>query len=98
VSVRVPGLIVSDDSGTLTVAGVNGAGIMAASEWSVGQELASGQLVRVLPEWLYDWTSAVHVVMPPGRFIPAKTRAFIDRLVTEFAPDPPWRRISERGH
>ncbi|HZF43023.1 MAG TPA: LysR family transcriptional regulator [Sphingomonadaceae bacterium] len=98
VSVRVPGLIVSDDSGTLTVAGVNGAGIMAASEWSVGQELASGQLVRVLPEWLYDWTSAVHVVMPPGRFIPAKTRAFIDRLVAEFAPDPPWRRISERGH
>jgi DNA-binding transcriptional LysR family regulator len=79
----------------MTAAGVHGAGIMAASEWSIGQDLASGRLVRVLPEWDYDWTSAVHIVMPPGRFVPAKTRAFIDRLVHEFTPDPPWNRFSE---
>jgi DNA-binding transcriptional LysR family regulator len=97
VTVRVSGPIVSDDSGTMTAAGVHGAGIMAASEWSIGEELASGQLVRVLPEWLYDWTSAVHIVMPPGRFVPAKMRAFIDRLVHEFTPGPPWSRCFERA-
>ena len=96
-TVRVSGPVVSDDSGTMTAACVNGAGIMAASEWSVGEELASGQLVRVLPEWLYDWTSAVHIVMPPGRFVPAKMRAFIDRLVHEFTPEPPWSRCVERA-
>jgi DNA-binding transcriptional LysR family regulator len=97
VTARVSGPIVSDDSGTLKVAGVNGAGIMAAAEWSISQDLASGRLVRVLPEWLYDWSSAVHIVMPPGRFVPAKTRAFIDRLVHEFTPEPPWRRVFDLG-
>lgn len=93
--VRVSGPIVSDEGGSMTVAGVHGAGIMVASEWSIGQDLASGRLVRVLPEWCYDRTSAVHVVMPQGRFVPAKTRAFVDRLVREFTPAPPWSRCSE---
>jgi DNA-binding transcriptional LysR family regulator len=92
VTVRVSGPIVSDEGGSMTVAGVHGAGIMVASEWSIGQDLASGRLVRVLPEWRYDRSSAVHIVMPRGRFVPAKTRAFVDRLASEFAPDPPWRR------
>lgn len=92
VTVRVSGSIVSDDGGTMTAACMHGAGIMVASEWSIGQDLASGRLVRVLPEWRYDRTSTVHIVMAQGRFVPAKTRAFIDRLVQEFTPDPPWRR------
>jgi DNA-binding transcriptional LysR family regulator len=92
VMVRVSGPIVSDEGASMTVAGVNGAGIMVASEWSIGQDLAAGRLVRVLPDWRYDWTSAVHIVLPPGKFVPAKTRVFIDRLVQEFMPTPPWNR------
>jgi DNA-binding transcriptional LysR family regulator len=92
VTVRVSGAIISDEGGSLTAAGLNGAGIMEASEWSIGHDLASGRLVRVLPEWQYDWSSAVHIVLPPGRFIPAKTRVFIDRIVQEFTPTPPWSR------
>lgn len=96
VTVRVSGPIVSDEGGTMTIAGVHGAGIMVASEWSIGRDLASGRLVRVLPEWRYDRSSAVHIVMPQGRFVPAKTRAFIDRLVQEFTPDPPWHRCQDQ--
>lgn len=92
VSVRVSGPIVSDEGGSMTVAGINGAGIMVASEWSIGTDLAAGRLVRVLPEWRYDWTSSVHIVMPPGKFVPAKTRAFIERVIAEFSPVPPWKR------
>jgi DNA-binding transcriptional LysR family regulator len=92
ITVRVSGPIVSDEGGSMTVAGIAGAGIMVASEWSIGPDLASGRLVRVLPEWRYDWTSAVHIVLPPGRFVPAKTRVFVDRLVQEFTPTPPWSR------
>jgi DNA-binding transcriptional LysR family regulator len=95
VTVRVSGPMVSDEGGTMTVAGVHGAGIMVASEWSIGRDLASGRLVRVLPDWCYDRTSAVHIVMPQGRFLPAKTRAFVDRLVQEFTPQPPWLGCSE---
>jgi hypothetical protein len=61
----------------------------AASEWLIGQDLASGRLVRVPPEWRYDRTSDVQIVMPNGRFVPAKTRAFVDRLVRELTPGPP---------
>jgi DNA-binding transcriptional LysR family regulator len=92
VTVRVSGPFISDEGGSMTTAGLHGAGIMVASEWSIGRDLASGRLVRVLPEWSYDRTSAVHFVMPQGRFVPAKTRAFADRLVREFTPDPPWNR------
>lgn len=96
VTVRVSGPIVSDEGGSMTAAGVAGAGIMLASEWSIGHDLASGRLVRVLPKWRLDWTSAVHIVLPPGRFVPAKARVFVDRLVEEFTPGPPWSRSSER--
>lgn len=92
ITVRVSGPIVSDEGGSMTAAGVHGAGIMVASEWSIGQDLASGRLMRVLPEWCYDWTSAVQIVLPPGRFVPAKTRVFVERLVHEFTPVPPWKR------
>lgn len=79
----------------MPVAGVHGAGIMVASEWSIGPDLASGRLVRVLPEWRYYRTSAVHIVMPQGQFVPAKTRTFIDRLMQGFRSDPPWNRCQD---
>jgi DNA-binding transcriptional LysR family regulator len=91
-TVRVAGPLVSTDSGSMVIAGLNGGGIMVASEWSIGRDLAAGRLVRVLPEWCFDHAASVHVVLPPGRFVPAKTRAFVDRLVQEFTPTPPWNR------
>jgi DNA-binding transcriptional LysR family regulator len=96
-TVRVTGSLVSTEGGSMVVAGLNGGGIMVASEWSIGRDLAAGRLVRVLPEWCFDHVSAVHVVLPPGRFVPAKTRAFVDRLVQEFTPTPPWNRLQDDG-
>jgi len=91
-TVRVSGPLVSTEGGSMVVAGLNGGGIMLASEWSIGRDLAAGRLVRALPEWCFDHVSAVHIVLPPGRFVPAKTRAFVDHLVQEFTPTPPWNR------
>jgi DNA-binding transcriptional LysR family regulator len=92
IAVRVGGPLVSDDGETLVIACTQGSGIMLAPDWLVGQELLDGRLVRVLPEWLLDLDGAVQIVLPPGRFVPAKTRAFIDSVVAEFTPDPPWLR------
>jgi DNA-binding transcriptional LysR family regulator len=97
ITVRVAGPMVSTEAGSMIVAGLNGGGIMVASEWSVGRDLAAGRLVRVLPEWCVDHVSTVHIVLPPGRFVPAKTRAFVDRLVQEFTPTPPWNRCQDDG-
>ncbi|MBN7135653.1 transcriptional regulator [Lysobacter enzymogenes] len=89
---RIPAAIVSDDGEGLLAACIAGAGIMPAPEWLIGRELAQGQLLRVLPQWRVDYDGAVHAVLPPGRLVPAKTRAFVDRLVREFEPQPPWLR------
>lgn len=93
VVVRVDGPLLSHDGATMVTACRHGAGIAMASDWSVGRDLVDGRLVRILPDWEADRDSAVHVVMPPGRLLPAKTRAFVDRLIREMTPVAPWRRI-----
>ncbi|MFK3647817.1 LysR family transcriptional regulator [Lysobacter enzymogenes] len=89
---RIDAAIVSDEGEGLLAACVQGAGILPAPEWLIGRELADGRLVRVLPQWRADYDGAIHVVLPPGRLVPAKTRAFVDRLAQEFEPAPPWLR------
>src|SRR5690554_4287710 len=84
-SQAIAGSIVSDDDEGLLVACLGGAGIMPAPAWLVAAELRSGALVRVLPRWRFDFDAAVHVVLPPGRLVPAKTRVFVDRLAGELA-------------
>ena len=67
---------------------------MLASDWLIGRELADGRLVEVLPGWSFDGagTGAVQAVLPSGRLVPAKTRAFVDWIAAAFAPAPPWSR------
>jgi DNA-binding transcriptional LysR family regulator len=89
-TVRVAGQFRSDDGGSMVAAALNGGGIMLASEWSIGKYIASGQLIRVLPEWRLDHEGNAHILLPPGRLVPAKTRVFVDRLIAEFTPSPPW--------
>jgi DNA-binding transcriptional LysR family regulator len=88
---RVAGRIMSDEGEGLLAMCLGGAGIMVATEWMIGQELADGRLVRVLPDWRFDFDGAVQLVLPPGRLVPAKVRVFLDRLVQELTP-PPWLR------
>ncbi|KAA2234640.1 LysR family transcriptional regulator [Salinarimonas soli] len=97
VTQRVSGSIVSDEGEGLFAACIAGAGILPASDWEIGQELADGRLVRVLPQWRFDVESAVQVVLPPGRLIPAKTRAFVEWLARDFVPTPPWHRCGPTG-
>jgi DNA-binding transcriptional LysR family regulator len=92
VTVRVSGPLLSDDGETLVMACTQGVGIMLASDWLVGQEVLDGRLVKVLPDWLLDMDGSVQIVLPPGRFVPAKTRAFVHHIVAEFTPVPPWLR------
>jgi len=89
---RIDAAIVSDDGEGLLAACLQGAGILPAPQWLIGRELAEGRLQRVLPQWKIDYDGAVHAVLPPGRLVPAKTRAFVDRLAREFEPQPPWLR------
>lgn len=63
---------------------VAGAGVALAAHVYAVQGVKAGRLVQVLPEWQAQPASA-WAVFPNRRLMPARTRLFIDMLVTEAA-------------
>ncbi len=61
-----------------------GAGVSSLEALTVQESIAAGRLVRVLPRWTLP-TGGVYAVLPPGRHVPAKVRAFIDFYKTWLA-------------
>jgi DNA-binding transcriptional LysR family regulator len=77
VSVAVGGRVrVSSAEGT-RAAVLAGLGITIASEWMFAPELASGDVVRLLPDWTLP-AMDLWAVFPTGRLVSAKARAFAD--------------------
>jgi DNA-binding transcriptional LysR family regulator len=88
-AVRVRGRVWSNNGDALYHAALEGLGILLNPTFIVGEALRDGRLVPVLPGWrVPDLT--VNAVYPPNRFLPAKTRAFIDHLAARFGPAPYW--------
>ena len=76
----------------LAYAAIAGLGIALKPTFIVGEALRDGRLVPVLPGWSVP-PLGVHAVWPPSRYLPFKTRAFIDHLAACFGPDPYWDRV-----
>jgi DNA-binding transcriptional LysR family regulator len=91
-TVRVGSRIWSNNGEALAYAAIAGLGIALKPTFIVGEALRDGRLVPVLPGWTVP-PLGVHAVWPPNRFLPFKTRAFIDHLAGCFGPDPYWDRI-----
>ncbi|MGN6550812.1 MAG: substrate binding domain-containing protein, partial [Pararhizobium sp.] len=69
---------------------IGGVGIALRSTWDIGQELADGRLVQVLPEYEGSRNVAIHALYASRRFLPAKVRVFIDYLADLYGPMPYW--------
>jgi DNA-binding transcriptional LysR family regulator len=87
---RPVGPLLTNSSEVVREAVIGGVGIALRSTWDVGSELATGALVRVLPEYEGNRSVAIHALYPSKQFLPAKVRLFIDYLVSLYAPAPPW--------
>lgn len=88
-AVRVSGRVWSNNGDALYHAALAGLGILLNPTFIIGEALRDGRLVPVLPGWRAP-DLAVNAVYPPNRFLPAKTRAFIDHLAARFGPAPYW--------
>lgn len=88
--VPVSGPLLSDEPEDLLHAALCGHGVIMASEWVVGRQLAMGRLVELLPDWSVLGEGGVHLLRPSGRFTPAKVRVFADWIAAAMSP-PPWR-------
>lgn len=69
----------------LAIAGV---GIALRSLWDIGNELAEGRLVRILPDWEGSVDVGIHAVWPRHRNPAPATAAFLDFLKTLLSADP----------
>ena len=75
-------------------AALAGIGIARLSTYLVCDDLRSGRLVRLLPDYPLD-SSDLFAVYSDKRNLSPKVRAFIDFLVSRFGPVPPWERGRE---
>lgn len=60
----------------------HGAGLSVLPDYAIGDDLAGGRLIRVLPQWRLP-AGGIHVVFPSARFRPVKVRAFVEELARQ---------------
>ena len=89
VTARVNSHLESNLGDSLRDAALAGLGIALHSTWHVCDDLRTGRLEVVLPDYPVPDT-AIYAVMPQRRLVPPRVRVFTEFLVDYFAATPPW--------
>ena len=89
-TVRVAGHYACDNWEVLREWAMAGLGVALKSTWDVRRQLEEGSLIPLLPGYDFGTDVAIYAVYPHRRYLPAKTRAFIDFLAESFGPEPYW--------
>jgi DNA-binding transcriptional LysR family regulator len=88
--VRVSGHYACDNWEVLREWALAGLGVALKSTWDVRLQLEGGSLVPLLPGYDFGTDVAIYAIYPHRRYLPAKTRVFIDYLAESFGPEPYW--------
>jgi len=88
-TIKVNGPMCSDNGDLLRSAALSGMGITLLPTFIVGDDLRSGQLQQILPEYCPP-DIAIFAVYPSRRYLSATVRSFVDFLSEYFGPVPPW--------
>lgn len=91
VNIPVTGKVVSNNGDLLRHCALAGMGIVIRPSFALGDDLAAGRLVRLLPDHHLGQLSVV-MVYPSRRLLSAKVRSFVDFMAKQF-PRPesdPW--------
>ena len=89
--VPVSGRYLANNADVLRITAIAGGGVILCPTFIVGEDLRSGRLVRLLPDYPPP-EQALHALYPPGRHLSAKVRSFVDFLVARFGGEPAWDR------
>lgn len=82
-SVRVENQITVTVNEAATAAAKSGLGVVTTSYWGCKDEIESGKLIHLFPEWEIGYVE-VHAVLAGGRNAKPSARAFTDYLVRSF--------------
>ncbi|MEM7777872.1 MAG: LysR family transcriptional regulator [Pseudomonadota bacterium] len=69
---------------------LSGLGIGLRATWDVREELKSGKLRVILPEYRGSSNAAIFAVYPSRDFMPTKVNVFIDFLCELYGVEPSW--------
>lgn len=84
-TIPLSGRTMANNIGVVRSMVANGQGVALLPTFICKPGLATGDLVRVLPDW-QGRADPVHLVYPRQRFMPPKLRAFIDLAQAELRP------------
>jgi DNA-binding transcriptional LysR family regulator len=87
--VRVQGPLSSNSGEMVRDWCVAGHGVMLRSLWDIAPQLASGELVRVLPQYAMA-EADIHWIAPWRPKTPRRVRLLVDHLVEQFRGEP-WK-------
>lgn len=90
-SVAVSPLLRANSSLALLEAAKQGLGIASVPRFLVGEELADGTLIQLLPDWELP-QHGVFALTTARDHVPRKTRAFIDFFRARIGTPPYWER------
>lgn len=90
IEVMLPSSIALNDSNAYVQAGLAGLGVISMTDYLLAEHLATGKMVRLLPEWRSD-PLPIHVVYPQNRHLSAKVRVFVEWISELFANHPHLR-------
>ena len=93
-TVRVHGNFSVNHGESLRQAALDGLGVAYMPTFLVGPDISEGRLVSVLEDRV-ESNQKVYAVYPRNQNLAPKVRAFIDFLVEQFRPNPPWDRFRE---
>jgi DNA-binding transcriptional LysR family regulator len=92
-SVRMRSRLQANSSLVLQRALLDGLGIARIPLFIVAEDLASGRLTQLLPDWSLP-AQGIFALTTARDFMPRKTRAFIDFLRERIGDPPYWERIA----
>jgi DNA-binding transcriptional LysR family regulator len=78
-TVRVEGRLQTNSSEVIRAAVIGAMGIGYSPTWLFEEEIASGEMVRLMPDWESP-ESPIHLVSPPQRKHSAKVREFVEHV------------------
>lgn len=89
--VELESRLTASNGDALVQGAIDALGVIRQPSFLVSRAIAEGKLQAVLTD--HDWGEiGLYAVYPDTRFLPAKTRAFIDHLVDGFIGEPVWEQ------
>ncbi|MEO1161389.1 MAG: LysR substrate-binding domain-containing protein, partial [Pseudomonadota bacterium] len=87
--VRISPAVSANSGDAIEEIAVAGGGLALQPDFIANRDIASGKLVRVLPDWSVG-VLGIYALCAGRLYEPLKVRSFMDWIAELYRPKPPW--------